>query len=327
MRLDDLDPSKNVRDQGRGGSRGGFGRRIGMGRGRRTGRGGFGDLGGMGRGRRVGPGGLINLLPLLLGRKRGWVTLLVVGAIALVSMYFEDSGLPLTQGQGGLNSASQSANGNVPCDTEAELFSCRVLRSTELTWEKIFQQNGQRYQPTTLNFYRQIGQSGCGAAQSAMGPFYCPADQGVYLDTDFFQEMETRLGAKGDFAQAYVIAHEVGHHIQTITGISARVRQQQARADKAVSNALQVRMELQADCYAGVWAAQNANRMEPGDLEEGLNAAHAIGDDTLFRNAGRTPVESMFTHGTSEQRKAWLKRGLDSGNPASCDSFANGAVR
>ena len=159
-----------------------------------------------------------------------------------------------------------------------------------------------------------------------MGPFYCPADQGVYLDTSFFREMSTRMGAKGDFAQAYVIAHEVGHHIQNLSGVASQVRNAQGRASKAEGNALQVRMELQADCYAGVWAAQNADRMEPGDVEEGLNAAHAIGDDTLMRGAGQRPVESMFTHGSSEQRMAWLRKGMQTGNPSSCDTFAAGAV-
>jgi len=139
--------------------------------------------------------------------------------------------------------------------------------------------------------------------------------------------MQTRMGAKGDFAQAYVIAHEVGHHIQNLSGVADQVRQQQGRSSKAQGNALQVRMELQADCYAGVWAGQNVSRMEPGDVEEGMAAAQAIGDDTIMRRAGQRPVESMFTHGTSEQRKAWLRKGMQTGDPASCDTFARGAVR
>ena len=147
-----------------------------------------------------------------------------------------------------------------------------------------------------------------------MGPFYCPADRSIYLDTGFFDELATRFGAAGDFAQAYVIAHEVGHHIQTLTGISDQVRNAQRRASQADGNALQVKMELQADCYAGVWAAQNADRIEPGDVEEGMTAANAIGDDTLQKAAGRRPVPESFTHGTSRQRMAWLKRGLNSGD-------------
>lgn len=303
MRLDDLDPSKNVRDQGRGG-----GRRFGGG----GGGGGFGLL--------------LSFLPMLLGRKMGCGTILLIGGAALAFMYFSGGGLQLA-GSGGGGSQAQSSGANVACDTAEEMFACQVLASTEQTWSKLFQQQGQRYTPTTLTFYDQSGQSGCGAAQAAMGPFYCPADQGVYLDTSFFREMSTRMGAKGDFAQAYVIAHEVGHHIQNLSGVADQVRNAQRTASKTEGNGLQVRMELQADCYAGVWAAQNASRMEAGDVEEGLNAAHAIGDDTLMRGAGQRPVESMFTHGSSEQRMAWLRKGMQTGDPASCDTFARGAVR
>ena len=164
-----------------------------------------------------------------------------------------------------------------------------------------------------------------------MGPFYCPADHSVYLDTAFFQELSQRFGAAGDAAQAYVIAHEVGHHVQTLTGISDQVRQAQSRANEAQSNALQVRMELQADCYAGVWAATARTPsgqpvIEPGDIEEAMRAAQAVGDDTLMRGAGQNPVESMFTHGSAEQRQHWLKRGLDTADMRQCDTFANGAV-
>ena len=302
MRLDDLDPSKNVRDQGRGGGRG------------------FGGGGG-------GLGLLFSFLPMLLGRKLGCGTIVLIGGAALAFMYFSGGGLQLADGTGAGGFQPERSATNVACDTQEELFACQVLASTEQTWAKLFRQQGERYRPATLTFYDQTGQSsGCGVAQAAMGPFYCPADQGVYLDTSFFNEMATRLGAKGDFAQAYVIAHEVGHHIQNLTGRADQVREAQSRAGKAEGNALQVRMELQADCYAGVLAAQNADRMEPGDVEEGLNAAHAIGDDTLMRGAGRRPVESMFTHGSSEQRMAWLRKGLQTGDPAACDTFASGAV-
>ena len=155
-----------------------------------------------------------------------------------------------------------------------------------------------------------------------MGPFYCPTDNRIYLDTTFFDELKSRFGAPGDFAQAYVIAHEVGHHVQTLTGISDKVRAAQQRGDSATGNAEQVKMELQADCYAGVWAANDQNLLEPGDVEEGLRAAEAIGDDTLQKAAGQRPVPESFTHGTSEQRMYWLKRGLDSGDPAVCDTFS-----
>ena len=159
-----------------------------------------------------------------------------------------------------------------------------------------------------------------------MGPFYCPADRGIYLDTEFFNELRTQFGADGDAAQAYVIAHEVGHHIQTITGISDRVRQEQGRASEEQANAIQVRMELQADCYAGIWAATARTPsgqpvIEAGDVEEAMRAAHGIGDDTLMRQAGQAPVESMFTHGSSEQRMRWLRRGLESGDYRQCDTF------
>tara|TARA_R110000824_G_scaffold6103_3_gene28082 strand:- start:6276 stop:7184 length:909 start_codon:yes stop_codon:yes gene_type:complete len=302
MRLDDLDPSKNVRDQGRGGGRS------------------FGGGGGGGLGL------LLSFLPMLLGRKMGCGTILLIGGAALAFFYFSGGGLQLADGTGAGGFQSESSGTNIACDTQEELFACQVLASTEQTWAKLFRAQGETYRPTTLTFYDQSGQSGCGSAQAAMGPFYCPADQGVYLDTSFFREMSTRMGAKGDFAQAYVIAHEVGHHIQNLTGVADQVRKAQSRASKAEGNALQVRMELQADCYAGVWAAQNADRMEPGDVEEGLNAAHAIGDDTLMRGAGQRPVESMFTHGSSEQRMAWLRKGLQTGNPSACDTFAGGAV-
>ena len=200
--------------------------------------------------------------------------------------------------------------------------TCNALSSLNKTWEPIFAASGTAFSQPKLVFYAQSGNSGCGAAQSAMGPFYCPSDNGIYIDTDFYREMEQKLGAGGDFARAYVIAHEYGHHIQTITGIAEQIRSAQERNPQA-ANRLQVRMELQADCYAGVWAAKNADRIEPGDMEEGLNAAHSIGDDTLMKNAGRRPVEASFTHGTSEQRMTWLKRGLQSASENACDTFAD----
>lgn len=299
MRLDDLDPSDNVSDHG-------------------TGSGGFGGGG-------MGGGGLFSLLlgvlPLLLGRKMGCGTVAIIGIIG----YFVLSSGMLNLGGSGMvsepSSQSSAAGGNVACDTEEELFACRVLKSTENTWGRLFAGAGQQYPATRLHFYNRGTRSGCGAAQSAMGPFYCPADQGVYLDTTFFQQMQQQMRAGGDFAYAYVISHEVGHHIQHVTGIADKVRQMQARVSKAEGNGLQVRMELQADCYAGFWAGQNKERFEPGDIEEGMRAANAIGDDTIMRNAGQSPVESMFTHGTSEQRMAALQRGLQSSQPSQCNYF------
>jgi uncharacterized protein len=197
----------------------------------------------------------------------------------------------------------------------------KILGSTERRWTDMFAREGQRYNPPKLVFYSRVNQSGCGTAQSAMGPFYCPADQGIYLDTDFFRELEQRFGAGGDFAAAYVIAHEVGHHIQYLTGVAEQVRNAQARASQTQGNQLQVRMELQADCYAGVWARNDTNLLEAGDIEEGLRAAHQIGDDVLQKSTQGFAVEASFTHGSAEQRMTWLKRGLDSGDPAACDTF------
>ncbi len=307
MRLDDLDQSDNVRDLGQGrGFGGGF-----------SGGGGSSGLIGL----------LFSILPMLLGRKMGCGTLLLLGGVAAFFM-FAGGGLNLAGDTGAVGTGRSAQSGqNVAGDTAEEIAASRVLRSTEQVWGELFAQAGQRYQPATLNFYNNVNQSGCGTAQSAMGPFYCPADQGVYLDTSFFRELTTRFGAGGDAAQAYVIAHEVGHHIQTITGISDKVRRLQQRVSQAEANALQVRMELQADCYAGVWAARARGRsgtsiLEPGDIEEAMRAASAIGDDTLQRSAGQRPVPESFTHGTSAQRMEWLKRGLQSGNPNACDTFA-----
>jgi hypothetical protein len=156
-----------------------------------------------------------------------------------------------------------------------------------------------------------------------MGPFYCPADQGIYIDTDFYTEMDKQLGAGGDFARAYVMAHEYGHHIQKLVGTSDQVSEAQRR-NPPLANRLSVKLELQADCYAGVWAARNKDRIDPGDIEEGLRAAHQIGDDTLMASAGRTPVEAAFTHGSSAQRMAWLRKGLETGNEDACDTFSTG---
>jgi predicted metalloprotease len=298
MRLDDIDPSGNINDQGEGGG-GGFS--LG------GGGGGMGSL-------------LIGLLPLLLGRKMGCGTIALL--LGVGALYLYSSGA-LNFGSTGVSSgevSQQNPGGNQKCDTEAELFACRVFTSAERTWTGIFQQAGAQYEPAKLEFYVNSGNSGCGQAQSAMGPFYCPSDRGVYLDTAFFQQLQQMSGG-GDFAYAYVVAHEMGHHIQNLTGTADKVRTAQQRASEAQGNQLQVRMELQADCYAGVWAAKNAERIEPGDIEEGMRAANAIGDDKLMKQAGRSPVESMFTHGSSEQRMAALQAGLKSGNPSTCDFF------
>jgi predicted metalloprotease len=227
-------------------------------------------------------------------------------------------------GEGGPVGQDVSVSRDAGQLTPVQHWSLKVLGSTERVWGGVFARQGQSYTPTTLVFYSENGSSGCGAAQSAMGPFYCPNDKKVYLDADFFDEMTRRFGAPGDFAQAYVIGHEVGHHVQDLLGILGKVNGEQRRVSEARANALQVRVELQADCFAGVWAKET-NLMEPGDVEEGLTAAQAIGDDTLQKAAGQRPVPESFTHGSAAQRSAWLKRGLETGDPAQCDTFAPGA--
>lgn len=302
MRLDDDSGlGDDIRDLGRGGG-GGFGG------------GGGGGLGGL----------LFAILPMLLGRKMGCGTILILGAAAFFLL--GPGANMLSSGGGTADPMADSRSGAaVACDTDAERFACNVFRSTHTVWGGLI--NG--YRKPTLNFYSQrVDKTECGSASSAMGPFYCPADQGVYLDTDFFRELDSKFGAAGDAAQAYVIAHEVGHHIQTISGISDQVRRAQQRASQAEGNALQVRMELQADCYAGVWAARAKNSagesvLEAGDMEEAMRAANAIGDDTLMRSAGQRPVPESFTHGTSEQRMTWLRRGLQTGDPRQCDAFGS----
>lgn len=292
MRLDDIDTSDvNVEDQR--GQGGGFG---------------F-PMGGGGRmsGRSVGCGTLVIMLiaAAIFGVNPG--DMMGSGSPTGQSPHVQSQPVEQVAGQG--------CNAN-----EASKFSCQVLASNNKTWGPLFTDGN--YRAPKIVFYSGGGQSGCGAAQSAMGPFYCPADEGIYLDTSFYDQLSRQFGAAGDFAQAYVIAHEVGHHLQNLTGLANKVRQAQSRASQAQGNQLQVRMELQADCYAGVWAARNKERMEPGDVEEGLRAAHQIGDDVLQKQSQGVVVPEAFTHGSAEQRMTWLKRGLQSGDPDQCDTFA-----
>jgi hypothetical protein len=200
-----------------------------------------------------------------------------------------------------------------------------VLADTEETWGALLPKYGVNYVEPRLVLYSGMTPSACGTGQSAMGPFYCPLDQKVYLDTTFFDDLKQRFGAPGDFAQAYVIAHEVGHHVQTLVGTSEKVRAAQQRMSQADANALSVRMELQADCYAGVWAhnaARSRQLLEQGDIEEGLRAASAIGDDRIQKQTQGRIVPDAFTHGSSEQRMRWFSRGLETGDPQACDTFA-----
>jgi predicted metalloprotease len=212
-----------------------------------------------------------------------------------------------------------------PAEERSVEFVKTVLGYTEDAWGAIFAARGERYQQPKLKLFRRATDSGCGFASSAVGPFYCPPDRKVYLDLAFFDELARRFGAPGDFAQAYVIAHEVGHHVQALTGVSEAVHARRARLSKAEGNRLSVMQELQADCYAGVWAhhAHRANPklLEEGDVEEGLRAASAIGDDTLQRQAQGHVVPDSFTHGSSEQRVRWFKHGMATGRVESCDTF------
>ncbi len=204
-----------------------------------------------------------------------------------------------------------------PYATEA----CNALQSLNQTWEPEFRKAGIRFQDPVLTLYSgRVSTQGCGNASSAAGPFYCPADKGIYIDTSFYDTMARRMGAGGDFARYYVMAHEYGHHIQNLTGLASQVRSAQAQ-NRSRANQLQVRMELQADCYAGVWAGKNRNLIERGDMEEGLRAASSIGDDTLMRNAGQRINPENFTHGTSRQRMEALRLGMESANDNVCDQY------
>ena len=227
------------------------------------------------------------------------------------------------------DAADEGAAPPPPADDQGAKFVSVVLADTEDVWTEIFSAAGQRYEDPKLVLFTDVIRSACGMAQSAMGPFYCPNDHKVYIDLGFYRELRDRFRAPGEFAQAYVIAHEVGHHVQTLLGTSQQVHDAQQRSgSQERANALSVRLELQADCYAGVWA-NHANRarqiLEEGDVESGLNAAAAIGDDRIQRQTQGTVVPESFTHGSSQQRVAWFKRGLEQGDPDQCDTFAAGA--
>lgn len=209
-----------------------------------------------------------------------------------------------------------------PQEQAAADFSLRVLSTTEQVWGQVFEQQvGRSYEPPVVVLYSGVTASPCGNASGATGPFYCPVDEKAYLDTAFFATLQNELGAGGDFAAAYVIAHEVAHHVQNALGILPQVNQLRQGASQREANALTVRLELQADCLSGVWARAVDGLLEPGDLEEALNAARQIGDDMLQRNAGQVPRPHTFTHGTSEQRSGWFARGYESGDLNACDTF------
>ncbi|MBW6422953.1 zinc metallopeptidase [Rhizobium sp. XQZ8] len=225
---------------------------------------------------------------------------------------------------GGGSGYSQQSTSRAPANDDTTAFVRTVLAETEDTWNGIFQANGQSYEEPKLVLFSGQVNSACGFASSATGPFYCPGDHKVYLDTDFFKELEQRFDAAGDFAQAYVIAHEVGHHVQNLLGTMSKFNQARQRMSEADANKMSVRVELQADCYAGVWGKYTEQKgiLEQGDLQEALNAAQQIGDDTLQKRSQGYVVPESFNHGTSAQRMRWFKRGFDTGDMKACDTFS-----
>ncbi len=260
------------------------------------------------------------------GAKIGGVGGLGLLAIVLIGMFFGIDPTVLLQSVPQTQSPPASVErGRSPAiNDDQRKFVAVVLAETEDVWRGVFQRGGRTYQAPKLVLFSGAVESACGMAGSATGPFYCPSDHKVYLDLSFFEDMRTRFGASGDFAQAYVIAHEVGHHVQTLLGISRKVQELQSRASPAERNRLSVRMELQADCFAGVWAHQahkSRQILETGDIEEGLNAASAIGDDRIMKRTQGHVVPDAFTHGSSAQRVRWFKRGLESGSLQACDTF------
>ncbi len=292
MRLDDQNESNNVEDR-RGSGFGGRGGGLGIGR------------GGLGLGTIV--------VAFAASYFLGIDPMLVLGMLA------GDGGSPVQQQQ-----PVDTPTRRTPAEDEMGRFVGKVLGSTEDTWSQIFREHNARYRDPKLVLFSGATPTACGTGQSAMGPFYCPLDQKVYLDTSFFRDLKERFRAPGEFAQAYVIAHEVGHHVQNLLGISDKVREAQQGVSQSRANALSVRLELQADCFAGVWGnrADAAKRIiEPGEVEQALTAATAIGDDRLQRQAQGRIVPESFTHGTSEQRVRWFKRGLETGDLRQCDTF------
>jgi uncharacterized protein len=261
------------------------------------------------------------------GVKLGGLGLVAVVAISLLLGQNPLEILSMLLGDGAVTTApapsSPGAPGSPAVRDESKEFVARIVGDTEDTWGKLFQQMGRQYEAPRLVLFRGRVESACGLASSAVGPFYCPGDSQVYLDQSFFQELNSRFGASGDFARGYVIAHEVGHHVQNLLGIAQQVEQQRPRLSPTSRNALSVRMELQADCFAGVWGyyARQRGLLEPGDLESGLNAAAAIGDDRLQQQTQGSVRPETFTHGSSAQRVRLFKTGFESGDPRQCDTF------
>ena len=269
------------------------------------------DKRGGGGGRVVGIGGtaVLLVLSLIFGRN-----------------LFEDTGITpsvVAGSGGGALSAADSAR-----EEPQVIFVSNVLDDAQQTWAKLLPTLGVQYSDAKLVIFRNATATGCGTGQSAMGPFYCPTDQKVYIDLGFYNELQTKFGAKGDFAQAYVIAHEIGHHVQHLLGTDAQVRNAQQR-DAGSANEYSVRLELQADCYAGVWgkSTEQRNILDPGDIDEGLNAAASVGDDRIMQRQGGRVNTDAFTHGSAAQRASWFRKGYDSGDPRACDTFASSGGR
>lgn len=270
------------------------------------------------RGRRVSRGGMV-------GGGIGTI------AVVLIALFFGVDPSVLLQGVQETNvpqTSSPQPQGRGGED-EMRQFVARILGSTERTWTKVFEAGGRTYKSPTLVLFSDAVQSACGFGQAASGPFYCGPDHKIYIDLSFYRDLRQRFDAPGDFAQAYVIAHEVGHHVQNLLGIMNKVQASQSRANQQQANALSVRLELQADCLAGIWANyahRERNILEQGDIEEGLNAAAQIGDDRMQKRAGGHVVPEGFTHGSAEQRVRWFRRGIENGDLKQCDTFARGAV-
>ncbi|MDR3395109.1 MAG: zinc metallopeptidase [Parasulfuritortus sp.] len=244
--------------------------------------------------------------------------------IALVAWYFGINPSVVLNTVSGPAQTSQMQSAPPPANDEMAHFVGKVLAETEDTWQVIFKSEGKQYVDPKLVLYTGSTPTACGTGEAAMGPFYCPGDQKVYIDLAFYQELKDRFHAPGEFAEAYVIAHEVGHHVQNLLGISERVEREKQRVSEAVANKLSVKVELQADCLAGVWAANTDQRnhfLDPGDVEQAIAAATAIGDDRLQKEARGYVVPDSFTHGTSEQRVRWFRRGMESGKPGVCNTF------
>lgn len=259
------------------------------------------------------------------GAKAGGIGGLGLIAVVVVSMFLGVDPTTVLQGLSGMQTSSTVSQSDVPpINDDMKKFVSVVLGQTEDVWSDAFSRAGRTYEPPRLVLFSEAVESACGMAGSATGPFYCPADQKVYLDLSFFEELQSRFGVEGDFAQAYVIAHEVGHHVQTLLGITQKIHEIQSQASQAESNKLSVMVELQADCLAGVWTHQTEKSrqvLEEGDIEEGLNAASAIGDDRIQKSSRGYVVPDSFTHGSSEQRVRWFKNGLERGNIQSCNTF------